>query len=792
MTHTIDSRGAAFDVEAEVERQKTRTLYGNAAVAYGATLVVAAILAFTHVVLHASTTTVLAWWCAIALSASGRYLLAFRFRRLRTTAFDAKKWQDVYVAATGLIGGVWGVGAIMFTWNAPESARLFTGLVIAGMMAGSLPILGAVPYAFRSFLLPVVTPMGVAVLGQASSPLDWTYAVMIAVFLVAMLVSVRYLGQTLDAAIRLGVEEQCLARNLEQARDVAEAALADRKRAESTLKASEERYRLILQYSPTGILHYDKNLVITYCNDRIAQLLQVPVERLIGLNMRSIKDQRVLPALLAALDGRNGSYEGEYLATLSGAQIWGSLSCAPLHGGDGGVEGAVAIIEDTSARHRSENEIRNLAYFDPLTRLPNRRLLMDRLGQAMTASNRSGEFGALMILDLDRFKGINDTRGHDVGDQLLIEVARRVSACLRQGDTVSRLGGDEFVVVLESLGETETVALSRAEAIAEKIRVAVSHPYALGGWEAAYFSTTSLGVTLFRGQGDIAEVLMKQADVALYQAKDAGRNAIRFFSPTMQTIVEQQSALEVALRHGLENNEFTLYYQPQVDSEGRLIGAEALVRWLTPDRGVVLPAQFVPLAEETGLILPLGRLVLDTACARLRAWQKRFPAGRMRLSVNVSARQFHQPDFVEQVRQSLLVNGADPTCLKLELTESIVLDHLETVIGRMRKLNGLGIGFSLDDFGTGYSSLSCLKRLPLEQVKIDQSFVRDIPRDANDSAIVRAILALSQSLGLQAIAEGVETEEQKFFLMGHGCHAYQGHYFSQPLSAEDFEEFASR
>ncbi|MEO8008994.1 MAG: EAL domain-containing protein, partial [Betaproteobacteria bacterium] len=503
-------------------------------------------------------------------------------------------------------------------------------------------------------------------------------------------------------------------------------------------------------------------------------------------------DQRVVPVLRAAIDGKEGAYEGEIVLGGRQSRAWVALSCIPFHSDLGREEGGIAFIEDITDRRRSEEEIRNLAYFDPLTRLPNRRLMLDRLGHAMTAGNRSREFGALMILDLDHFKSINDTQGHDVGDRLLLEVAQRLTACVRQGDTVCRLGGDEYVVLLEALGESEQVAATNAEKVAEKIRLAINLPYVLGGSEAEYFNSTSIGLTLFCGQGDAADTLLKQADLALYQAKGAGRNAVRFFNPAMQLAIETRTNLSAALRRGLDKGEFRLHYQPQVDRHGRMIGAEALIRWLSADQGLISPAQFIPLAEESGLILFMGQWVLDTACAQLKAWSHDIHRRDLRLSVNVSARQFHQTDFVKHVRQSLLASGADPARLKLELTESVVLDNVDTVVSRMRQMNALGVGFALDDFGIGYSSLSYLKRLPLDQVKIDQSFVRGIPGDPNDAAIVRAILAMSHSLGLDVIAEGVETEEQRDFLAQHNCQGYQGYLFSKPLPIEEFEQFATR
>jgi len=784
LTYTDPAR----EIEAEAQRQKTALLYRNAGIAQLINVVNASLLAYVNTTLHASASVAFAWWCVIVAISSARYLMARGFLSIHPDAAEAVIWRRRYIAATALSATTWGVGAVLFMWNAPDGARLFTGLVLSGMVAGAVPILAAVPAAFRTFTLPVLIPIALVIFLQANSALHWAFGIMTIVFLAAMVVSARYLHETLDVAIRLGLEKGRMVESLELARAAAEAALDERKQAEATLQASEGRYRLILQHSPTGILHYNNDLIITYCNNRLANILQAPIEKLIGLDMKRLKDQRVLPALRSAIEGQEGVYEGEYLSTLSGAQIWIAMSCTPLHGIHGQNEGGIAIVEDVSDKRKSEEEIRHLAYYDPLTHLPNRRLLMDRLGHALSTSTRSQEFGALMILDLDHFKSINDTQGHDVGDRLLVEVAQRLAACLRQEDTVSRLGGDEYVVMLERLGQSERSAATQAEGTAEKIRFALSLPYVLGGSEAEYFSTTSIGLTLFRGQDDSAEVLLKQADVALYQAKDAGRNVVRFFSPAMQSAIESRAALQGALRRGLDKGEFCLYYQPQIDQADRLIGAEALIRWLPPGQGVVLPAQFIPLAEESALILQLGQWVLDTACAQLKTWERDPRTRDLQLSVNVSARQFHQPDFIEQVRQSLLASGADPTRLKLELTESVVLDNIETVIGRMQDLDRLGVGFSLDDFGTGYSSLSYLKRLPLDQIKIDQSFVRDVPGDPNDSAIVRAILAMSQSLGLQVIAEGVETQAQRDFLFENGCNAYQGYLFGRPLPIEEWKD----
>ncbi len=788
--HALPAPAAPSDTEAETQRRKLALLFRNAGQAQLVAVVNATLLVFVHASLRA--VSAIDWiWLGLAFSiAAERYVLARRFAPPRRSVLgQVDGGQRRYVAATGLAGFVWGTGAILFMWEAPDDMRLFTGLVMVGMVAGAVPLLAPIPAAFRAFALPVLLASSLTVLLQATSPLDWVFGLMILLFAGVALLSARYLHETLDASIRLGLEQARQAADLACARDAAEAELAERVRAETTLLASEERYRLILEHSPTGILHYDAGLVITYCNDRLAHIFQTPRERLIGLDMNILRDRRILSALQSALDGGQGRYEGEYLSTLSGARLWIAVTCAPLRNADGVPAGGIAIFEDMSEQHQSEEEIRQLAFYDPLTHLPNRRLLLDRLEHALQTGERAGEYGALMILDLDHFKSINDTQGHDIGDRMLLETALRLVVCVRREDTVARLGGDEYVVLLERLGPTECLAIDQAGHIAEKIRLTLGQPYILGGGEAEYFITPSLGLTLFRNGETPADSLLKQADVALYQAKDAGRNTIRFFNPAMQAAIDTRISLEHALRRALEREEFHLFYQPQVDRHGQLTGAEALIRWQPDECPALSPNEFIAVAEETGLILPIGQWVLETACAQIKAWSTDPRTRALHLSVNVSARQFHQPDFVDQIQRCLTASGIDPTRLKLELTEHAVLDNLDTVIERMHALIRLGIGFSLDDFGTGYSSLSYLKRLPLTQVKIDRSFVGDVTHNAHDAAIVRAILAMCRSLDLETVAEGIETREQLDFLLNSGCTLFQGYLFGHPAPMIDWDIF---
>jgi diguanylate cyclase (GGDEF)-like protein/PAS domain S-box-containing protein len=450
----------------------------------------------------------------------------------------------------------------------------------------------------------------------------------------------------------------------------------------------------------------------------------------------------------------------------------------------------VGAMQDITERKAAAGEIEHLAFYDPLTGLPNRRLLLDRLKQAMTSSTRSERYGALLFLDLDNFKTLNDTLGHDIGDLLLQQVAERLITCVREGDTVARLGGDEFVLMLEGLSENTQEAATQTEIVGGKILTTLNERYQLGGH--AYHSSPSIGATLFTGHQGTIDDLLKRADLAMYQAKAAGRNTLRFFDPEMQAAVSTRAALETDLREAVLKEQFVLHYQAQVDGDGSLTGVEVLVRWQHPKRGIVSPADFIPFAEETGLILPLGHWVLQTACAQLAKWATRPEMAHLTVAVNISARQFGLPNFVEEVLAILDHHGANPERLKLELTESLLVNDVEGVIVKMTALKEKGVCFSLDDFGTGYSSLSYLKRLPLNQLKIDQGFVRDILNDPNDAAIAKMVVALAESMGLAVIAEGVEIEEQRISLARLGCHAYQGYLFSRPLPLDEFEAYVKR
>jgi len=469
--------------------------------------------------------------------------------------------------------------------------------------------------------------------------------------------------------------------------------------------------------------------------------------------------------------------------TKCGREFWNEMDIAPASVAGERITHFVAVQRDITERKNFEHQIQRLAFFDPLTQLPNRRLLMDRLLHALQLAGRVGTGGALLFIDLDNFKTLNDTLGHDKGDLLLKQVARRLEGTVRRNNTVARLGGDEFVVLLEDLQPDPVLAAAQAEVVAEKVLACFAEPFPIGAYE--HTCSPSIGVALFVAAQEDVDELLKRADLAMYQAKAAGRNTIRFFDPQMQSSVNARVALDRELRMALQRGHFVLHYQPQVDQEGRMVGVEALLRWPHPQRGLLHPCDFIGLAEETGLIVGLGGWVLEAACRQLAEWHRLGNGHPPRISVNVSARQFHHPDFLPQALQALEASGVDPHRIKLELTETAFVERLDDTVAKMAELKRRGVQFSLDDFGTGYSSLSYLKRLPLDEVKIDRAFVRDVLSDPNDAAIARTIISLGHTLGLDVVAEGVETEGQRAFLSREGCGVYQGYLVGRPVPAHE-------
>jgi diguanylate cyclase (GGDEF)-like protein/PAS domain S-box-containing protein len=556
--------------------------------------------------------------------------------------------------------------------------------------------------------------------------------------------------------------------------------ITDRKLAEEQLRIAAVAFQ-----SRDGMMVTDARGRILQVNQAFSQVTGYSPHEAVGKTAAFLGSGRHNPnfyrTMWEAIE-HEGRWEGEIWNRRKDGGIYPEwLSISSVKNTKGQTTHYLGTFSDISEPKEAERKILELAFYDPLTGLPNRRLLLDRLQRGLVASARNGQFGALLLLDLDHFKTINDTRGHDVGDQLLIEISRILRSSLRETDSAARLGGDEFVILLEELSQDQMTAAMDAEVIAEKLRTAICQPLMLKG--EMHFITPSIGVTLFLGQQESTEGLFKQADLSLYQAKEAGRNAIRFYNEGMQHAIHARVEMEAGLRRALSNGEFMLHYQSQISANNSLIGVEALLRWQPPGQAMISPATFIPFAEACGLIVPIGFWVLQTACHQIAQWVNQTGTPLLHVAINISARQFRQPDFVDQVRTALHNSGARPDCLTLELTESLLLADVDNVIKTMHALKNLGVKFSIDDFGTGYSSLAYLKRLPLDQIKIDQSFVRDIATDADDRAIVKAIISLATSLDLKVIAEGVETAAQRDFLAANGCQAYQGYLFGRPVPA---------
>ncbi len=556
-------------------------------------------------------------------------------------------------------------------------------------------------------------------------------------------------------------------------------------------KQTEEMLRInaIAFETQLAMIVTTPDLVILRVNRAFSQVTGYSAQEIIGKAASMLSsgrhDKTFFQVVWKALK-ETGNWQGEIWNRRKNEMIdaeWVTISAVTAT--DGLITHYVWTFSDITENKDAMAEIHRLAYYDPLTHLPNRRMLQDRLGQELSASIRNGLHGAILFLDLDNFKALNDTRGHTAGDQLLVEVARRLRSEVRDGDVVGRLGGDEFIVLLENLSAEADEATIQTKRVGEKLLDALALPYHFDGYE--FHCSTSIGIRLFRGQGTVEE-LLRHADLAMYHAKTSGRNTLRFFNPAMQTMVTARVDMEKDLRRALEHNQFMLCFQAQVTRNRQIVGAEVLLCWEHPQRGLVLPEEFIRLAENTSLILPIGQWVLESACSQLKAWQGNLNTQCLRLAVNVSARQFRQPDFVAQVQRFIDNNAIKPDLLKLELTESLVLDNIGDTHHKMHELRDMGVHFSLDDFGTGYSSFSYLTQLPFDQLKIDRSFVSNIGIKTRDAIIVQTIIGMARNLGIEVVAEGVETKEQCDFLEQYECPVYQGYLFSRPVPINKFEQ----
>jgi diguanylate cyclase (GGDEF)-like protein/PAS domain S-box-containing protein len=553
------------------------------------------------------------------------------------------------------------------------------------------------------------------------------------------------------------------------------------RRTLSAVEEARDRYLDLYEDAPVGYLTLNLKLMIQDINLTGAALLGSFRENVLGTSFAQFvtfwDSDRFLLLTRKMIKGRHRHSFDVALQREDGSVFQAQIDCLRVTHKTNGPTIRV-VLSDVSERKRAEAKIKELAFHDPLTGLPNRRLLVDRLQQALSVCARTMRFGGIFFIDLDDFKTLNDTYGHSLGDLLLQQVANRLRECVSEGDTVARLGGDEFVVVAQDFSDDPILAASEAEQVGERVLSALHRPYLLAGHQ--HRTSGSVGITLFKDSEASVETIIKRADLALYRAKATGRNKIRFFDPEMEANVAARGVLDADLRLGLQGGQFVTYYQPQVNDLGNLTGAEALLRWQHPDRGLIAPMEFIPFAEEKGLINILGELVLQDACVQLMRWSESPAMSHLKLAVNISAHEFAHPQFVARLLEIVDQSGADAEKLILEFTERVMFGTIEDTLAKMKRLKSRGIGFALDDFGVGYSSLSYLHSLPLDQLKIDRTFIQDVMTNPNDAAITRSIIALGQSLGLDVIAEGVETEEQRSFLAAHGCLTYQGYLFGRP------------
>ncbi len=561
----------------------------------------------------------------------------------------------------------------------------------------------------------------------------------------------------------------------------------EHKKSVEKLTLSENKFRSIFDHAPVGIFYYNPDYIIYDCNEEFSKILETDKQDLVNYKLTNITDKRILDALTSVFNSDNGFYEGEYITTFSKSKIWITLICSPLYDKNKEIMGAVGIVQDRTEMQLIEEKIRHLAYHDSLTGLPNRLLLKDRLTQSITQASRHNYFGAILFLDLDNFKNVNDTLGHQVGDLLLKDISNRIKNILRNEDTVSRIGGDEFVILLPKLNNNEDLSIISVNKVAQKIHKKLQEPFIY--LDHKLFTSTSIGITLFCNKDENIDDLLKNADTAMYEAKNDGRGTTHFYRHEMNSIISNRLKIEYYLRTAIETGELETYLQPIYNGETKVLeGAETLLRWKHPELGFISPGEFIPIAEDTNLIIPIGEWVIDNICRNIKKWFSMFNNPFKYISINISINQLRQDNFVETLLKYTHQYNIEPQYLLLEITENILIGNFESIINKISILRSKGFKFALDDFGTGYSSLTYLKKLEIDIIKIDREFIIDINNDSNDTILVEAILSIASNFKMKVVAEGVEDIEQVNKLVKMGCHYFQGFYFSKPMDISQFEK----
>lgn len=705
----------------------------------------------------------LSLFIAITIIRDITYFLYRRYSPGRQKLFYGLNFAQMIVSSL-----IWGLSGFVVLSPIPSENTLLIISLLGVVMAGSSSLSSDWKMMY-TFIFLIMGPFTVRIL-----TLDSEYYRMIALFMLIFYGLINFIAYRINRLVsrNLGFEEAH--------RDMMD-----------QLKDREARFRSIFEHAPSGIFYYNSDLIIYDCNEKFSALSNASKEKFLNRKIDHLLDEEILTALREPFKGRVGTYEGHYSSARSDVSLWISLICSPLKDDEGNITGAVGITQDRSAVHRIEEKMAYMAYHDSLTSLPNRLLLKDRINQALLQSGRHNHHGAILFMDLDNFKAINDSLGHNIGDILLVQVAARISGLLRDEDTVSRVGGDEFVIVLPKLHEEEQASIAASGLVAEKIHKALSNPFELS--DKTLYTSTSIGIVLFsKGEGSI-DKLLKNADTAMYEAKKEGRSSTHFYNREMNLAMKNRLAMENYLRHAAPRGELIPYFQPIHGSgKGEVKGAEVLLRWVHPHMGLVSPGEFIPLAEETWLILKIGEWLIEEICRLLKGWLDGPSAPFDYLSINISVKQLQQKDFSTMILEKMKAYGIPPSMVVLEITENVLVGNFDKVSDNIAVLRAEGIRFALDDFGTGYSSLTYLKKLELDIIKIDRSFIRDICTDRGDASLVKAILTIARDFGFKVIAEGVETDEQKALLTSMGCRHFQGYYYSRPLPPGEFREYLDR
>jgi diguanylate cyclase (GGDEF)-like protein/PAS domain S-box-containing protein len=721
-------------------------------------------------------------WLILNVVSAGIHLLLHRWRR-RTAGSEPRgaRWVNIFTWAAALSGLCWGICPVLFAPYASFEHRLVLDVLTLGISAAALPIFSVIPRVYRVFVICTMVPMLIRGL-LVGTMVSHELTAMGAVFLVLMLVTATRLGHTMRDALRVQFSNEKLVESLQDEVVIRQAAEQAALQSTTTARATQARFEQLASVASEGLVFHENGVIIN-ANQAFARMVGATVDALVGRSPLEF----VIPAHRARLEEMLRAHRDEtYEITM--ADTVGREVPLIVQSRDFDYEGRrvrLAALRDVSDQRAAENKARYLAQHDGLTGLPNRSQLLESLRQSISLARRQKFKLGLLMFDLDRFKGVNDSLGHAAGDNLICAIAERLKQNLRTEDLIARPGSDEFLIVLPYVKDSQDLARA-----ALKLQRCFELPFTIENQDL--YVTPSIGIGTFPDDGDTPEKLILRAETAMYQAKKAGGNGFAFYAAEMSALARENLNLENQLRHAIENGEFELHYQPQHDLQSNaIVGVEALIRWNRPGQGMIAPLKFIPVAEMSGLIVPIGEWVMQEACRQAQDWQQR-GADPISVAVNVSARQFKDPEFVTKIAQCLESTGLDPHLLELELTESIVMEDPVNNAARLNKIRDLGVSISIDDFGTGYSSLSYLRQFPIDTLKIDRSFVRDVHIDTHNAAIVTAILAMAHQLQIGVVAEGIETNEQQEFLAKHGCGIGQGYYFSKPVPAADCEKLFDR